>query len=52
MHLLSWVLFLALLWFGSGLKYRNVRAGDVKSVSELCAETFEGPFEWHQVLKW
>jgi ribosomal protein S18 acetylase RimI-like enzyme len=51
MPLLSWVLFLVLLRFGSGLKYRNVRAGDVKSVSELCAETFEGPFEWHQVLK-
>jgi len=35
----------------STIKYRNVKVGDIKSLAELCTETFEGPFEWHQVLK-
>ena len=35
----------------STIKYRNVKVADIKSLAELCTETFEGPFEWHQVLK-
>jgi ribosomal protein S18 acetylase RimI-like enzyme len=35
------------------LKYdfRNARESDIPSIAELCAETFDGPFQWHQMIQ-
>ena len=32
------------------IDYRNAKETDIESVSNLCADIFDGPFEWHQQL--
>ena len=33
------------------LEYRNARDSDIASISELCSESFDGPFQWHQQIQ-
>jgi hypothetical protein len=33
------------------LEYRNAKISDVGSISELCSESFDGPFQWHQQIQ-
>ena len=33
------------------LEYRNAKVSDINSISELCSETFDGPFQWHQQIQ-
>jgi len=53
----AWRLALLLFWctavsgMSTGYKFRNVRAADLRNVACLCAESFEGPFAWHEALK-
>ena len=31
--------------------YRNAQEDDMLLIAQLCSDTFEGPFEWHQALQ-
>lgn len=33
------------------LEYRNAKITDISSISELCSESFDGPFQWHQQIQ-
>ena len=33
------------------LEYRNAKSSDIDSISELCSESFDGPFQWHQQIQ-
>lgn len=33
------------------LEYRNAKISDIGSISELCSESFDGPFQWHQQIQ-
>ena len=33
------------------LEYRNAKDSDIASISELCSESFDGPFQWHQQIQ-
>ena len=33
------------------LEYRNAKESDIPSISELCSESFDGPFQWHQQIQ-
>lgn len=33
------------------LEYRNAKLSDIRAISELCSESFDGPFQWHQQIQ-
>lgn len=40
-----------LLFTLNALQYRNAQQKDLENIGTLCAECFEGPFEWFQIFE-